>query len=105
MFPKSGLRTAQESYAIPKISEIGKYYTIPEKFNQFADFVEIDNDELDHSTIKEISEQIKNLNMIMPLKKLCMRYINEVSLVNYLHFEFILLTLKLKCPMEALAIA
>jgi len=41
----------------------------------------------------------------MPLKKLCMRYINEVSLVNYLHFEFILLTLKLKCPMEALAIA
>jgi len=86
MYSKSGLRTAQESYLTPTISEIDKYFSIPEKFNQFADLVKIDNDELDHSTIKEISEQIKNLNMIMPLKKLCIRYINEVSLVNYLHF-------------------
>lgn len=58
-------------------------------FDSLADNIVIDRKGVDNAILESFFNKIKGVCWVMPIRKLCLRYINETNTINDLHSHFL----------------
>jgi hypothetical protein len=85
------------------LNDFGRSCSSLETFINFVERARIEAMDCSYRPIIDLIGK-ERLKVIMPLLKLCMRFINEVSIFTELHVIFLTASIQFNCPFEALPV-